>query len=211
MQENAGDQPAASNLATQGQSRTLRHVTNCPFCSYECRGISLNVGIVPAARELYPGGVTVEIHQHPDQQLFLFGGDVASGVPCNHLVLMWGSCEWMTDDSQHLDVGGCVEFDYNSPSVMSQPNDELEIYLKERVVTRTCGKQFMPMVPVRQRQIWTKWQTPANAEHPAWTFHLRVWAYFGLDVPKLFSELDTKSKAYWQHCTAAEKARKPKQ
>ncbi len=115
--KNAGKRPAASNLATQVQSRTLRHVANCPYCSYDRRGISLNVGIVPSARELYPDGLTVEIHAQPDQQLFLFCGDVASGVPCNHLVLLWGSCDWTSDDPQHVDAGGCVEFDYNSPTL----------------------------------------------------------------------------------------------
>lgn len=192
-------------ISNVGKQPALRHVMSCPFCNFENRGILLNVGIVPSARELYTGDVTIEIHKYPDQQLFLFGREARSRQPCEHVALFWGSCGWTNDDPQHSDAGGYVEFDYSSPSRLSQANGNLEVYLDEVVGRRRCGKQFLPTVLVRCRKINKQWKTPATSENPAWVFQFRVWAYFGLDVPGLFDELKILEAAYHEHCATAAK------
>ena len=154
--------------------------------------------------------MTVEIHGYPDQQLFLFGGEAPSGQPCKHIALLWGSCAWSSDDRQHADAGGYVEFDYSSPSRLSQDNGYLEIFLDEVVVRRRCGKQFIPTVPVRCRKINRQWKTPVTPENPAWMFHLRVWAYFAQSVAQLFDELAIKHAVYQQHCAVVEKGSRRK-
>ena len=190
---------AVSSPARKVRRRKLMHVVSCPFCSYERREIAVDTGAIFSAREDYPKGVIVEIHEDPDQRLFVFGGDFPSGEACKHLAMMWGSCDWESYDPRHGDAGGCVDFNYNSPPLVAHDID-LEIFLKERVVTRNCGQRFMPSVPVRCRKINKQWQEPARAKNIARNFQLTMRAYFAVDPLKLFEELAIKHAAFQEHC-----------
>ena len=202
---NAGKQPAASSLATQVQSRTLRHVGNCPFCAYADRKVAADVSAMVAAREQHGGPLHVLLHERADQQLIAFGDD-AKTQPCRHLVLAWGRCLWWDGDGSGGESPSCVEFDLNHAVISAQPNSGLEVFLEEKVVTRTCGRRFLPATPVHHRTIRKQWREPARSWNPARLFQLTMWSYFSPDPARLIVELAAKTKEYQQHCTAVERA-----
>ena len=191
-------------ISNVGKQPALRRVMNCPFCSYERRGISLNVGIVPSARVLYPGGLTVEIHKHAEQRLFVFGSN-GKPWPCPHVILAWGVCTWQPSGESGGIPPQALEFDMEHPC-LTQTDHEIEVFLKEQVATRACDKRFLPSLPVRYRQVQKKWHQRPDVENPARDFEFQMRAYFTPDVVKLFTELPAKAEAYWQHCAKAEAA-----
>jgi hypothetical protein len=202
----AGSQPAASRPALQVQ--TLRQIATCPFCAWQDRKIAVDTVAMVEARERHGGPLHLLLHEEKDQRLFVFGDD-AQSQPCPHVALMFGMCEWWDGDGSNGKSPWCVEFDFNHHVVVAQPNCDLEVYLKERVIGHACGSRFMPTTPACRRKVSKKWHEPASGKSPARDFHLAASIYFAVDPVQLYEELAVKHAAYQQHRALAEATCKP--
>jgi hypothetical protein len=207
----AGQRPATSQPAmpqSAPRARSLRQIATCPFCAWQDRKIHVDTAAMVAAHARHPDGLHILLHEHRDQRLIVFGDD-AQSQPCPHLVLAWGTCEWHDGDGSNGESPWCVEFDLDHPVVVAQPNCHLEVFLKERVVPRVCGRRFMPLTPVCCRKVRKKWHEPASGKSPARDFHVTASIYFAVDPVRLFEELAIKHAAFQQHRTLAEVTCKP--
>jgi hypothetical protein len=185
-----------------------RLVTRCPFCDWQDRKIAVDTVAMVEAHASHPDGLHILLHEHPDQRLFVFGDD-ARAKPCPHLVLVFGTCAWWDGDGSNGESPWCVEFDLDHPVVVAQPNCDLEVYLKERVIGHACGSRFMPTTPACRRKVSKKWHEPASGKSPARDFHLAASIYFAVDPVQLYEELAVKHAAYQQHRALAEATCKP--
>ncbi len=76
--KNAGQKPAASNLATQVQSRKLRWIAECPFCADDGK-IAVDTAAMVTARERHGGPLHALLHEQPGQRMIMFGDDAGRG------------------------------------------------------------------------------------------------------------------------------------
>lgn len=190
----AGKTPAAPRLASQAQ--TLRWIATCPFCSWQDRKVQVDTAAMLAAGARHPKGLHILLHEHPEQQLFVFGDD-ANVKPCQHTILLWGCCAWHAS-STPSDKPQAVEFDFEHPA-LTKADYDLEIYLKERVIGHACGRRFMPTTPVCCRKVSKKWHEPASGKNQPRDFHLTASIYFAAEPVRLFEELPVKHAAYQAH------------
>jgi hypothetical protein len=206
----AGQRPATSQPAMPQsalRARSLRQIATCPFCAWQDRKVAVDTAAMLVAHASHPDGLHVLLHERPDLRLFAFGDD-AQSQPCPHVVLAWGACEWWDGDGSNGESPWCAEFDLDHAVVVAQPNYDLEVFLKERVIPRVCGRQFMQLTHMCLSKVSKKWHEPASGKNPARDFHLTASIYFAVDPVRLFEELAVKHAAYQQHRTLAEVARK---
>jgi hypothetical protein len=201
-----GKRPAASRPATQAQTQFLRQIATCPFCAWQYRKIHVDTAAMVAALAGHPKGLHILLHEHPDKRLFVFG-DNGKPWPCPHVILAWGRCVWQPSDGTGRNPLQVLEFDMEHPCV-TQTDHELEVFLKEQVATRTCGRRFLPSVPIRYRQVQKKWHQQPDAENPARDFEFEMRGYFTSDLAKLYTELPSKAAAFQQHRANVEAAGK---